>query len=641
MFLSVNKPFSSLTKDFLAIIFSLIAAVVAVRFTLPYSAFPYDDGLMAQMAERVLNGETPHVDFAETYSGGLTFYHAWLFKTFGMSFKVLRLGLVPIFLIYVLACYVVCRNFLSPFISLCIVVLCIVYGPSQYWAPLPSRYLPCLAMIECAALSLFRCKENYIWLLVAGLVAGIACIIKITGILFVFPIIILLIGFTQEIRKETILRSTDKASRYRIITYFIWSFLLASAIFPLFILASFISKSFTYFLLFAAPIEILAICIFFRERKLQALWNAQGARIIIKGCIASVIGLSLPIACFLAAFHWSDLKHIAMNLIEQPRMHMLNVVKEPPTIQFFALAVLVWFVCGWAIRVVKMYRLRNTLAMVLLASMVLMVSGLLWSQLEWITLGIIAFNLLVFLPQAFCLTTLYVCDEKSKFNNAMMGILLVSFCCLVNVFQFPWTVPIYQMATMPAGIVFGAFLLSQNMIKENTYSRFVILLVCNLLMLGVTFWYAHQPSSSKQRFLAEARGEVLVDEYYGEWIGEIYHVVRMHSKEGEPIFFAPGRPEVYFLCHRRNPTKYFFEDLDPSSILSGRQLRRLVLRKSIKMVILNKKGPHSPLLEKSMFRVSHHLFERHKRIRGTEIFWKRLGRSPRLRGPQYQAVTSG
>src|SRR5215831_17279135 len=40
---------------------------------------PWDDGTMAQAAERVLNGQLPHRDFNEPYTGGLTWLHAAAF----------------------------------------------------------------------------------------------------------------------------------------------------------------------------------------------------------------------------------------------------------------------------------------------------------------------------------------------------------------------------------------------------------------------------------------------------------------------------------------------------------------------------------------------------------------------------------
>src|SRR4051812_31709263 len=37
---------------------------------------PHDDGALAQSAERVLQGQLPHRDFDELYTGGLTFLNA-------------------------------------------------------------------------------------------------------------------------------------------------------------------------------------------------------------------------------------------------------------------------------------------------------------------------------------------------------------------------------------------------------------------------------------------------------------------------------------------------------------------------------------------------------------------------------------
>ena len=57
----------------------------------------HDEGAFAQSAERVLQGELPHRDFDELYSGGLTFANALAFKAFGMRLTSLRIALFMVF----------------------------------------------------------------------------------------------------------------------------------------------------------------------------------------------------------------------------------------------------------------------------------------------------------------------------------------------------------------------------------------------------------------------------------------------------------------------------------------------------------------------------------------------------------------
>ena len=72
----------------------LVAASIAylVDF-IPRGWVPHDEGMIGQSAERVMNGETPHVDYEEPYTGGLTFLYAAVFRIFGVNLLFVRYAL--------------------------------------------------------------------------------------------------------------------------------------------------------------------------------------------------------------------------------------------------------------------------------------------------------------------------------------------------------------------------------------------------------------------------------------------------------------------------------------------------------------------------------------------------------------------
>ena len=60
---------------------ALIGGAVFVTWQLNRGWVPLDEGTLAESAQRVLAGELPHRDFAELYTGGLSFMNAgvlWL-----------------------------------------------------------------------------------------------------------------------------------------------------------------------------------------------------------------------------------------------------------------------------------------------------------------------------------------------------------------------------------------------------------------------------------------------------------------------------------------------------------------------------------------------------------------------------------
>jgi hypothetical protein len=74
----------------------------------------HDEGTLGQSAERVLNGELPHRDFDDPYTGGLAYIDAHIFRLFGINLLSLRLLLFGVFLAWVPAVYAIAREFLTP-----------------------------------------------------------------------------------------------------------------------------------------------------------------------------------------------------------------------------------------------------------------------------------------------------------------------------------------------------------------------------------------------------------------------------------------------------------------------------------------------------------------------------------------------
>ncbi len=74
-----------------------VLTVVYVAVNLKHGWIPHDEGAFSQSAERVLNGELPHRDFDEPYTGGLAFVNALAFRVFGVNLASLRFVLFAFF----------------------------------------------------------------------------------------------------------------------------------------------------------------------------------------------------------------------------------------------------------------------------------------------------------------------------------------------------------------------------------------------------------------------------------------------------------------------------------------------------------------------------------------------------------------
>ena len=161
----------------------LIGVVVGLRLNQGW--VPHDDGSFAQSAHRVLQGELPHRDFAELYTGGLTFLNAAVFWIFGENLIWLRLPLFIVFLASVPCVYYIARRFVPPLGAGLVTVAASAWGFPAYPAAVPSWYVLFLAIGGCAALLRYLEVGRARWLFIAGLLGGMSISVKIVGVYYV------------------------------------------------------------------------------------------------------------------------------------------------------------------------------------------------------------------------------------------------------------------------------------------------------------------------------------------------------------------------------------------------------------------------------------------------------------------------
>src|SRR5262245_19834824 len=133
---------------------------------------PHDEGTIGQSAERVLDGQVPHRDFDEPYTGGLTYLHAAVMKAFGVNLLTPRLMLFAFFLAFLAAVYAIARRVSSPAGALAAMALVTVWSLPNYFASLPTWYTLFLATFGVLALMRFTESGGRGWLVAAGICGG-------------------------------------------------------------------------------------------------------------------------------------------------------------------------------------------------------------------------------------------------------------------------------------------------------------------------------------------------------------------------------------------------------------------------------------------------------------------------------------
>src|ERR1700736_2416884 len=89
-------------------------SLIYLAFFVPRGWVPHDEGMLGQSAERVVLGGVPHVDYEETYTGGLTLMHAAIFRLAGVDLLYLRWLLFAGASLALVVMYSLLRDYLSP-----------------------------------------------------------------------------------------------------------------------------------------------------------------------------------------------------------------------------------------------------------------------------------------------------------------------------------------------------------------------------------------------------------------------------------------------------------------------------------------------------------------------------------------------
>lgn len=189
----------------------LVIAGIYVGVHIGRGWVPADDGTLSQSALRVLQGQLPHRDFGEIYTGGLSFIHALAFRALGVNLMSLRICVFLFFLAWLPAVYYIAQRFTSPITAGFITLLAVAWSYPNYPAAMPSWYNLFLATFGAAALLHYLDVRTRRWLFVAGVCGGLSILVKVIGAYYVAGVLLFLAFLEQsDSQGETQIQSDEK-----------------------------------------------------------------------------------------------------------------------------------------------------------------------------------------------------------------------------------------------------------------------------------------------------------------------------------------------------------------------------------------------------------------------------------------------
>ena len=554
---SSSVPAATLRRRALLVFFGTwIISALYMYCNLDRGWIPHDEGTYAQSAERVLNGELPHRDFEDLYTGGLSFLNALGFRVFGTTLGTMRIILFLFFLLWVPAVFSIASRFSSPLLCAAITLLAVAWSVPNYAAAVPSWYN--LYFLTFGILALFKYLDSQRsgWIVLAGLSAGLSVLVKITGLYFVAAVLLFFIYLEQSCKLSPNV-SPKNGRLYSI-------FISISLLLFVGLLLSLIRKTSgpTYVVHFFLPGAIVALDLLSREFQQAHPPDSQRFITLSKAVLPFLLGVSLPTSIYTLPYLRSNSLHsLIRGVFVLPQLHFKYTTIAPPGFSALWSTLLLAAIMAFAIFQRGQARWIYASALAILAAWLLVQSAsneilyrFIWSSTAFL-IPVLIFSGILLLRSS----------VSPLFSQRFM--LLLCVLALWTIVQIPFAAPIYFCFVTPVLILaLLAFFSELKMPHQPSlfvllgfYLLFVVLRVTPTFIIEMGLRYRHDTQTlpldlPRAGGLRIGAGDALLYE-------QLVPLIQQHAT-GQYIYAAPDCPEVYFLSGYRNPTPTIFDFFD-------------------------------------------------------------------------------
>ncbi len=518
---------------------------------------PHDEGILGQAAERVLQGEMPHRDFNDPYTGGLSYLDGVAFRLFGVNLLVLRYVLFVFFLAWVPAVYAAAREFSKPWPAAGITLLAVAWSVPNYAAAMPSWFCLFFATFGTLALLKYIRQPRTHLLVLAGLSGGLSFLIKSPGLYFAAGALLFFVYREQSLSRE------GEGRTQQTMGYSAFVLLCLTAFICVLIRLVLWRGDLSEFVHFVLPVLAIVSVLVYRERHPSRVCASTCFKLLLEMVMPFLCAVALPISLFFG-FYWRNnaIHQLINGLFVLHLQRIVHARVDPPHWIFGLPSIfLALFLTEKAThratgRFAPAFKIL--LAAVLLLSCFFfrpsyrLVLHALWGAAPVLTVGTAA---------VFCIR---LRSNKSALPFDQQIILLLSVTVLCSLVQFPFAIPIYLCYFAPLLILTAAILLSRFPASSDLNIRltaaFFALFAVFVFRPGfLTYMYRgyHPDEQTVPLTLPRAKG-LAVSQPDAAAYEELIPFVQ-HLTVGRELLAGPECPEVYFLSGLRNPTTILFD----------------------------------------------------------------------------------
>jgi hypothetical protein len=580
------------------VLFAVVAISLAyVGWWLDRDWIPWDDGALAHAAERVLQGELPHRDFDDIYTGGLAYLNAAAFRLLGTTLWSLRLVLLVFFVAWVPSVYYVASRFVRPAAAGVATLLAVVWSVPNYPAAMPSWYNLFFATFGAAALLRHLEDGRRRWLVAAGLAGGLSVLVKVVGLYYVAGALLFLVYQAHAESRAAAGPDARPAGAYALLV----SAALATFVATLVMLVRHQLHA-AEVAHFVFPSALVGALLVWNEWSIPA--GANRARFVALARLVGpfLLGVAIPVTLFLVPYLWTGAVGALVNgvfILPTKRFGFAATRALPPLWTVAALLPLVVLLTGAP--GLRARAPRSWLAF-LAAALGALFAAALWSDSAYRFVWYTARNLPLLLVVAGVVavardhvTTLEASLQRRR-AALLLGVMAVS-----GLMQYPFSLAIYFCYSAPL-IVLTAVALLRFMPRLPAavpaalaafYLAFAVARVNGSLLQ--TMGQRYGPPVALEP-LALPRGGIDVPHDHGPGYRELIAKLRLRARGGY-TWASPDCPEIYFLSGLGNPTRSLFDFFDSPEQRSARVLSALEAH-GVTAVVLNRFPAFSPDLRK-------------------------------------------
>ncbi|HUB01381.1 MAG TPA: hypothetical protein VL983_01800 [Terriglobales bacterium] len=551
----------------------LLISAVYVGLHLGSGWVAADEGTLAQSALRVLDGQLPHRDFAEIYTGGLSLVHALAFRVFGINLMTLRVCVFLFFLVWIPVVYYIALRFASPLPAGLITLLAVSWSFPNYPAAMPSWYNLFFATFGAAALLRYLEVREKRYVFAAGVCGGISLLIKVIGAYYIAGVLLFLVFLEQGDHDPR--DSRDQGLAYRLFSTGALLVFLGTVVY--FFHAQLGAAEFYHFVL---PPAALVGLILVSQGKVPACAASDRYRALLHLLVPFAAGVLAPIALFLVPYARSgSLRAFFSGVTASAASHAAGLgIIRPLGVSNALYALLLLGIIAAAIysrsfqgKVVGV-GVGAGLALLLWLSTQAIVSGV-WYSVATLTPLVVLSGVaaLFFAGKSNDL-------EKLQQQRIMLLVCLAALCSFV---QHPFAAPIYLSYALPLTLLAAVAVVSSVRKQPGTYvlasvMGFYLLFGVVRLVPDYIYELTHKVGPMEELRLERAGGLRIE---FAPAVEQLVHVIQQHSSNGL-LYAGNDCPEFYFLAGLKDVTSN-------DSGASPDEVLRALRTTDVKVVVIN------------------------------------------------------